>query len=147
LFSEKNIDGIWIDNGNASTADELAQLTHTILQVLGRRITKTEFIACPTCGRASINVINLLEIAKGKTSHLPNIKIAIMGCAVNGPGEMADANYGFVGASNNYVNIYKNKQVVIKHVPQDLAVEKLIEIIKTNGDWKNEQRLNKGAVI
>jgi len=138
LLSEKNIDGIWIDNGDASTVDELAQLTHTILQVLGKRITKTEFIACPTCGRTSINVINLLEIAKEKTSHLPNIKIAIMGCAVNGPGEMADANYGFVGSSNNNVNIYKNKQVVVKHVPQDLALEKLIDIIKESGDWKEE---------
>ena len=134
---DKNFDGIWIDNNGITSADNLAKLSLSILQVLGLRITKTEFIACPTCGRSSINVINHLTKVKKLTSHLPRLKIAIMGCAVNGPGEMADAHYGYVGSVKGKVNIYKGDSIIYKNVAQETAPRLLISLIKENGDWKN----------
>ena len=137
LLISQNIDGVWIENQGLTSPDNLAKLALNILQVLGKRITKTEFIACPTCGRSSINVIKQLEEVKSRTSHLPGLKIAIMGCAVNGPGEMADAHYGFVGKGNNKVSIYKGKKVILKDIAQEAAIEGLIRLIKENGDWQN----------
>jgi len=132
---DKPADGIWIDNNKLTSSDELATLSLNIFQVLGLRITKTEFIACPTCGRSSINVIKQLQKIKQKTSHLPGLKIAIMGCSVNGPGEMADANYGFVGSGKGKVNLYGKGKVIYKNVDQEIAVKLLIDTIKANGDW------------
>lgn len=129
-------DGIWLENADATTPDSLAKLTLSIFQVLGLRIIKTEFIACPTCGRSAMNVIIQLEKVKKQTSHLPGLKIAVMGCSVNGPGEMADAHYGCVGTGIGKVNIYKGGKVVKENVPQEIAVDGLINIIKKNNDWK-----------
>jgi len=137
VINEK-IDGIWIDNKDVTSPDNLAKLSLDILQVLGKRITKTEFIACPTCGRSSINVIDQLKQIKEQTSHLPGLKIAIMGCAVNGPGEMADAHYGYVGSIKGKVNIYKGKRIIHKNVSQEIALDLLIKLIKENGDWINQ---------
>lgn len=130
-------DGIWIENGGATSPDSLAKLALNILQVLGMRTTKTEYIACPTCGRSTINVIRQLEKVKEQTSHLPGLKIAVMGCAVNGPGEMAGAHYGCVGTMKGKVNIYKGSDVVQKNVPEEMVVDALINLIKDNGEWKD----------
>ena len=137
LLISQNIDGVWIENQSLTSSDNLTKLALNILQVLGRRITKTEFIACPTCGRSSINVIKQLEEVKSRTSHLPGLKIAIMGCAVNGPGEMADAHYGFVGKGKGKISIYKDKKVILKNITQKAATEGLIRLIKENGDWQD----------
>jgi len=126
--------GIWIENQSITTADNLAKLTLNILQVLGLRITKTEYIACPTCGRSTINVIKQLEEVKKQTSQLPGLKIAVMGCMVNGPGEMADAHYGFVGSGKEKVNIYKGKKIIHKNVSQENAVATLVSLIRENED-------------
>jgi len=137
LLRNKYFDGIWINNNGTTSSDDIAKLTLGILQVLGMRITKTEFIACPTCGRSSISVINHLKEVKEQTSHLPGLKIAIMGCAVNGPGEMTDAHYGYVGSGKGKVNIYKGGIEMHKNVAQDVAINTLINLIKDNGDWKD----------
>ena len=126
--------GIWIKNQGVTTADNLAKLSLNILQVLGLRITKTEYIACPTCGRSTINVIKQLEELKKQILQLPGKKIAVMGCAVNGPGEMADAHYGFVGSGKEKVNIYKGKNIIHINVSQENAVATLVSLIRENDD-------------
>lgn len=136
ILLKRETDGIWIENSQATSVDSLAKLGLNILQVLGLRISKTEFIACPTCGRSTIDVIKQLEIVKEQTAHLPGLKIAVMGCAVNGPGEMADAHYGCVGVGKGKVNIYKGSNIVMKNVQQELVADTLINLIKENGDWK-----------
>ena len=110
-----------------------------MLQASGVRITKTEFIACPSCGRTQFKIQDALKTIKEKTSHLKGLKIAVMGCIVNGPGEMADTHYGYVGAGNGKINLYKGKTVVEKNIPETEAVDKLIELIKVNGDWKENR--------
>jgi (E)-4-hydroxy-3-methylbut-2-enyl-diphosphate synthase len=112
-------------------------VAYNILQAAGVRITKTEFIACPSCGRTQFNIQSALENIQAKTSHLPGLKIAVMGCVVNGPGEMADAHYGYVGAGKGKINLYKKQQLVEKNLDESLAVEALINLIKENGDWVN----------
>jgi len=104
---------------------------------LGLRITKTEFIACPTCGRSTINVIKQLEKVVGQISHLPGLRIAVMGCGVNGPGEMVGAHYGFVGSGKGTVNIYKGSGIVQENIPEEMAVDTLICLIKENSEWKD----------
>lgn len=137
VLLKQDADGIWIENEGATSPNNLAKLALNILQVLGLRITKTEYIACPTCGRSTIDVIRQLEKVKEQTSHLPGLKIAVMGCSVNGPGEMAGAHYGCVGSGNGKVNIYKGSDVVQKNVQQELVADSLINLIKENGDWKD----------
>jgi len=134
ILLKQKTNGIWIENNGATSADKLAKLALNILQVLGLRITKTEYIACPTCGRSMIDVIKQLEEVKKRTSHLPGIKIAVMGCAVNGLGEMADAHYGFVGSGKEKVNIYKGKNIVHKNVAQENAVATLVSLIREHKD-------------
>ena len=112
-------------------------VAYNILQAAGARITKTEFIACPSCGRTQFNIQSALENIQAKTSHLSGLKIAVMGCVVNGPGEMADAHYGYVGAGKGKINLYKKQQLVEKNLDESLAVEALINLIKENGDWVN----------
>ncbi len=115
-------------------------LTHfALLQASGVRITKTEFIACPSCGRTQFKIQDALKTIKEKTSHLRGLKIAVMGCIVNGPGKMADAHYGYVGSGNGKITLYKGKTVVEKNIPETEAVDKLIELIKVNGDWKENR--------
>jgi (E)-4-hydroxy-3-methylbut-2-enyl-diphosphate synthase len=107
----------------------------SILQSTGVRITKTEFIACPSCGRTQYNIQAALQAIQLKTSHLKGLKIAVMGCVVNGPGEMADAHYGFVGAGSGKIHLYKGQKLVKKNIEEDKAVEELVELIKESGDW------------
>ncbi len=106
-----------------------------ILQATRTRISKTEYISCPSCGRTLFDLQETTAKIRARTSHLKGVKIGIMGCIVNGPGEMADADYGYVGTGPGKITLYKEKNVVKKNVPEDKAVEELIELIKAGGDW------------
>jgi (E)-4-hydroxy-3-methylbut-2-enyl-diphosphate synthase len=106
-----------------------------ILQATRTRISKTEYIACPSCGRTLFDLQETTAKIRAKTSHLKGLKIGIMGCIVNGPGEMADADYGYVGTGNGVITLYKQKTVVQKNVPEAEAVQALINLIKQHGDW------------
>ena len=111
-------------------------VAYGILQATGARITKTEFISCPSCSRTLFNIQETLEKIKQKTGHLAGLKIAVMGCIVNGPGEMADADYGYIGAGKGKVMLYKGQQLFQKNIDESNAVEALIRLIKDSGDWK-----------
>ena len=104
-------------------------VAYGILQASRARITRTEYISCPGCGRTSFKLQEAVKKVKEATAHLTGLKIAVMGCIVNGPGEMADADYGYVGAGSGKVHIYKGKDAVLKNIDEDQAVEKLLEII------------------
>jgi len=119
------------------TEDPEAEIpaAYSILQSVGVRITKTEFIACPSCGRTQYNIQAALERIREQTSHLKGLKIAVMGCVVNGPGEMADAHYGFVGAGSGKIHLYKGQKLVKKSLDESVAVEELVALIKASGDW------------
>ncbi|HOS46634.1 MAG TPA: flavodoxin-dependent (E)-4-hydroxy-3-methylbut-2-enyl-diphosphate synthase, partial [Paludibacter sp.] len=98
---------------------------------------KTEFISCPGCGRTLFDLQDAVARVKASTSHLKGLKIAIMGCIVNGPGEMADADYGYVGAGRGKVHLYKKRELMEKNIDEKEAVDKLIELIKMHGDWQD----------
>ena len=104
-------------------------LSKDILQAARVRIYKTEYISCPGCGRTMFNLEETIRKVKAATAHLTGLKIAVMGCIVNGPGEMADADYGYVGAGRNRISLYKGKECVLKNIPQEEAVDKLLELI------------------
>ena len=128
-------------NGLCLTASKLRteDVTKTqlgILQATRLRMSKTEFISCPGCGRTLYNLQETIARVKGATSHLKGLKIGIMGCIVNGPGEMADADYGYVGAAPGKIDLYKGQTCIRRGVPQEEAVEQLIELIKSEGDWQ-----------
>lgn len=110
-----------------------------ILQAARLRISKTEFISCPSCGRTLFDLQSTLKDVKTATSHLKGLKIGVMGCIVNGPGEMADADYGYVGAGPGRVSLYKNKELVVKNIPAETALSELIKLIKANGDWTDRE--------
>lgn len=109
-----------------------------ILQASGDRIYKAEFISCPSCGRTRYNIEAALAKVKSACSHLVGVKIGVMGCIVNGPGEMADAHYGYVGCGEGRVNLYRSKTLIHQNISEDLALEKLIEMIKEDGNWKEK---------
>lgn len=115
---------------------ELSRLLLSVMQACRRRITHTEYIACPGCGRTLFDLRDTLERVRQATSHLTGLKIAVMGCVVNGPGEMADADYGYVGAAAGHVSLYRRRQCVRRNIPQAEAVQALIQLIKDCGDWK-----------
>ncbi len=131
------LDGIWIQSDTV-LSKELSELSFGILQASGSRISKTEYIACPSCGRTQFNIQNTLQVIKSKTSHLKGLKIGVMGCCVNGPGEMADADYGYVGAGKGKITLYRRQKIVKQGVQESVAVDELIRIIKTDGNWKKE---------
>ncbi len=135
LFLDGFGDGILLQNEGNISNDQLLSTAFGILQAARVRISKTEYISCPSCGRTLFDLQSVIAKIKEKTAHLKGLKIGIMGCIVNGPGEMADADYGYVGASAGKVNLYKKQTCVEKNIPAEEAVEKLIELIKTNGDW------------
>lgn len=137
-FIDGLADGIWIENDNIS-AEEIDSLALSILQAARVRITKTEYIACPGCGRTQFDLQSTLAAVRAQTSHLNHLKIAVMGCIVNGPGEMADADYGYVGAGGGRITLYKGKEVMRRAIPQTEAVPALIELIKSCGDWKDPE--------
>lgn len=137
LFLDGHGDGLWIEGGDQVDGDQLVGLSFQLLQACGARITQTEFIACPSCGRTQYDIQASLEAIKSRTAHLKGLKIAVMGCIVNGPGEMADADYGYVGMGAGKVALFKGKKLLKKAVPEEEAVEQLIILIKENGDWKD----------
>jgi (E)-4-hydroxy-3-methylbut-2-enyl-diphosphate synthase len=108
---------------------------YDILQALGLRRTKTEFIACPSCGRTKFDLPKVLAEVKAATSHLTGLNIAVMGCIVNGPGEMADADYGYVGKAGGLISLYRGREMVKSSIPQERGVEELIALIKADGRW------------
>jgi (E)-4-hydroxy-3-methylbut-2-enyl-diphosphate synthase len=117
-----------------SNEDQL-RLLFNVLQAAGVRITKTEFVSCPSCGRTLFDLQSTTERIAARTSHLKGVKIAIMGCVVNGPGEMADADFGYVGGSPGNVNLYVGKEVVEKAVPEADADARLVDLIRRQGKW------------
>jgi len=116
-----------------------------ILQACRLRISKAEYISCPSCGRTLFDLQTTAAKIRERTSHLTGLKIGVMGCVVNGPGEMADADYGYVGAAPAKITLYKQHEVVKRNIPEEQAVEELINLIKMSGDWKeaeNQQKLS-----
>jgi (E)-4-hydroxy-3-methylbut-2-enyl-diphosphate synthase len=128
-------DGVMLTAPNLSDRD-ICTTAFSILQATRTRISKTEYISCPGCGRTLFNLQETLGRVKKQTSHLRGLKIGVMGCIVNGPGEMADADYGYVGAGPGRITLYKGMQVVKKNIPEADALGELIGLIKSNGDWK-----------
>lgn len=126
-------DGLWI-TGNQSI-QFINSTSFGILQATRTRISKTEYISCPSCGRTLFDLQETTAKIRARTSHLKGVKIGIMGCIVNGPGEMADADYGYVGTGPGKINLYKEKTVVRKNIPEEEAVQALIDLIAENGDW------------
>ena len=118
---------------NHFAADDLIRLSKDILQAARVRMYKTEYISCPGCGRTLFDLEQTIAEVKAATAHLQGLKIGIMGCIVNGPGEMADADYGYVGAGRGKVSLYKGKECVLKNIPQEQAVEQLLALISNNG--------------
>ena len=128
-------DGLLIE-GNALTPARAARVAFAILQSCRLRFSHTEFISCPGCGRTLFDLQSTLADVKRATSHLKGLKIGVMGCIVNGPGEMADADYGYVGAGAGRISLYRGKECVEKNIPAHEAVEHLVELIKADGNWK-----------
>lgn len=107
----------------------------TILQATQRRISKAEFISCPSCGRTLFDIAAVTKTIKARLGHLKGVRIAVMGCIVNGPGEMADADYGYVGGAPGKISLYRNREVVEHNIPQDRALDALVQLITQDGKW------------
>ncbi len=133
-FQEGLGQAIWLENPMLNP-DHLVSISFAILQAAKARISRTEYIACPSCGRTLFNIQPTLQKIKERTSHLKGLTIAVMGCIVNGPGEMAGADYGYVGAGKGKVTLYKGHTPVKRNIPEEMAVEELIDLIRQNGDW------------
>ncbi|MEN8201715.1 MAG: (E)-4-hydroxy-3-methylbut-2-enyl-diphosphate synthase [Bacteroidota bacterium] len=134
LLIDGALDAVWVDHPKMET-EQINDILLMILQAAGARISKTEYIACPSCGRTQFDILSRLKEIREATSHLPDLKIGVMGCIVNGPGEMADAHYGYVGAGPGKVSLYKGKEAVRKNIPEHKALQALIELMKQEGDW------------
>ena len=138
LFLDGLADGIWVDAPQLDQA-QVRDIELMILQAARVRFSHTEYIACPSCGRTLYDIEKTLADIKSRTSHLKNLKIGIMGCIVNGPGEMADADYGYVGAAAGRITLYKGREIVERNIPQEDAIDHLIALIKANGDWQDPE--------
>lgn len=140
ILIDKLADGICVSahtfNNKGHSIIDLNNLGFDILQASQRKITKTEFIICPSCGRTLYDYEKLAAEVKSKTQHLIGLKIAVMGCIVNGPGEMGDADYGFVGFAKDQVALYRNKEMIKKNIDVKSATEELIQLIKSDGKWQ-----------
>lgn len=132
------VDGIGDTIRVSLTEDPVEEIpvAYDILQAVGARISQAEYIACPSCGRTQYDIQEALQQIKARTHHLKGVKIGVMGCIVNGPGEMADAHYGYVGSGAGKITLYKGKEVVTRNIDQKDAVEALVQLIKDNGDWQ-----------
>jgi len=133
MFIDGMGDGIWIKAENS--VEVINRISFGILQATRTRVSKTEYISCPSCGRTQFDLQVTTAMIKKRTDHLKGVKIAIMGCIVNGPGEMADADYGFVGSGPNWVSLYRGKEVLERGIPYPEALDKLIELMKEDGVW------------
>ncbi len=134
LFNDGLGQGVWIESPFLSCCKRNS-LAFGILQATRTRISKTEYISCPSCGRTLFDLQETTAKVRAKTQHLKGLKIGIMGCIVNGPGEMADADYGYVGTGKGLITLYKEKEVVKKNISSEHAVDELVELIKQYGDW------------
>lgn len=137
LITDGYGNGIWIEGD--FPIEDINNICFSILQATRTRISRTEYISCPSCGRTLFNLQKTTQLIQEKTNHLKGLKIAIMGCIVNGPGEMADADYGYVGSGPGKVTLYKGKEIVKRNINADVALDELIEIIKKNNDWVEKQ--------
>ena len=133
LLLEGMGNGLWLDSDYHH--ERINELSFSILQNTRTRIFKTDYISCPSCGRTKFNLQETTALVKEKTSHLKDLKIAVMGCIVNGPGEMADADYGYVGSGKDVISLYKGKDLVKRNISSKDAVDELINLIKANNDW------------
>lgn len=127
--------GIMLQNEGTIPLKNIDAYMFGILQASRVRTSKTEYISCPSCGRTLFDLQTTVALVKGATSHLKHLKIGVMGCIVNGPGEMADADYGYVGAEKGKISLYKKKNLIEKNISSAEAVERLVQLIKENGDW------------
>jgi (E)-4-hydroxy-3-methylbut-2-enyl-diphosphate synthase len=127
-------DGIWIDAPQVETK-VITSTAFGILQATRSRISKTEYISCPSCGRTLFDLMVTTQMIRSRTSHLKGLKIGIMGCIVNGPGEMADADYGYVGSGTDKITLYRGKEAVKKNISAANALDELIGIIREDGNW------------
>jgi (E)-4-hydroxy-3-methylbut-2-enyl-diphosphate synthase len=142
LFASTNIGSLLCDGiGDAvlvqgeQAPGQALRLSYNILQAAGSRIFKTDYVACPSCGRTLFNLQTTTARIKAATLHLKGVKIAIMGCIVNGPGEMADADFGYVGGAPGKVNLYVGKTPVKFNIPEGEAVDRLKDLIREHGKW------------
>ena len=125
--------GIWIQTKDFDS--KISELSFLILQNTRTRIFKTDYISCPSCGRTKFDLQETTALVKEHTNHLKGLKISVMGCIVNGPGEMADADYGYVGSGDGVISLYKGKELVKRNISSEQAVDELIQLIKENDDW------------
>jgi (E)-4-hydroxy-3-methylbut-2-enyl-diphosphate synthase len=128
-------DGVFLSAADCTSDKMINQTAFNILQATRTRISKTEYISCPSCGRTLFDLQETTAKIRARTSHLKGVKIGIMGCIVNGPGEMADADYGYVGSGPGRITLYKGKEVVRRNVPTVEAVDELVNLIREHGDW------------
>jgi (E)-4-hydroxy-3-methylbut-2-enyl-diphosphate synthase len=126
---------------NQSVEQFINNTAFSILQATRTRISKTEYISCPSCGRTLFDLQETTAKIRSVTNHLKGVKIAIMGCIVNGPGEMADADFGYVGSGPGKITLYRGKEIVKRNVPSEIAVEELIKLLKENDVWIEQQVL------
>jgi len=132
-------DGVWIKQTNCTSAKNINATAFGILQATRTRISKTEYISCPSCGRTLFDLQETTQKIRSRTDHLKGLKIGIMGCIVNGPGEMADADYGYVGTGTDKITLYKGREVMERNISSDKAVDALIGLIKKHGDWVEKE--------
>jgi len=132
-------DGVWITQNNCTSLKNLNATAFGILQATRTRISKTEYISCPSCGRTLFDLQETTAKIRNRTDHLKGVKIGIMGCIVNGPGEMADADYGYVGTGIGKITLYKGREVVERNISSTKAVEALVDLIKKYGDWVEKE--------
>lgn len=136
-------DGVFLQAQNCGPDKRVNETAFTILQATRTRISKTEYISCPSCGRTLFDLQETTAKIRSRTYHLKGVKIGIMGCIVNGPGEMADADYGYVGSGPGKITLYRGKEVVKKNVPSEHAVDELIGLIREDGNWvEHEMAVN-----
>ena len=137
VMLNRRADGIWLEAPSIHNGADVVRYAFAILQAARQRITSTEFISCPGCGRTMFDLQATVQRVKQATAHLTHLKIGVMGCIVNGPGEMADADYGYVGAAAGRISLYKGKECIEMNIPEQDAIDRLIELIRQNGDWRD----------
>lgn len=150
LLTDGNGDGVLVEQEGEKTpfsVDFVRRTSFSLLQGSRMRNTKTEFVSCPSCGRTLFDLQDTTAAIQEATGHLPGVTIAVMGCIVNGPGEMADADFGYVGTIPGKVDLYYGKEVVRKSIPNGQAVDALVELIKEYGMWKDKEESNTEPVV
>ena len=137
VLMNRRADGVWLEAPSCHNRAEVVRYAFAILQAARQRVSKTEFISCPGCGRTMFDLQATVQRVQQATAHLTHLKIGVMGCIVNGPGEMADADYGYVGAAAGRISLYKGKQCVEMNIPEGDAIDRLVDLIKQHGDWRD----------